>query len=249
MKAIAKLSLFTMLLALTLGLTGCVKFRQTVTVMPDGSGMFEIRVGMSEQLIASAQQNQEDPFADIRPEGMQENMQGIVAFSEPTTEEVGGYTYLTYLAYFQDINQVRVSGSNDGEEPTAYSYTRDGDSATLTVTHGMIAEMAAGYEKPEPSDAQMIRAMMAGLVFEEHYVMPGNVSTIDGIETEDNHVRMQVTVDNAVNGDGLIETLADEEALTFEVADVSIDEATVTAFQAELAAAIEAWQARQAQDN
>ena len=235
------------LVALVVSLTGCLKVRQSVTVMPDGSGMVELSIGMSPQLIAMAQQQDQDPFEEFQPEAIDENMQGLVAYSEPAQEvEEDGYTYLTIRGYFTDVNEVAIAGMNDnGDVQTTFAYARDGDSATLTVTNCIVLAAASNYDPPKEEDVQMMRTMMAGLEFADRFTLPGNPAAIEGLEAEGNTVEMSVDLDDMIEGTGLLETFRNQESLTFEIAEVDVDDEAVEAFQAEMEAAIEAWENRE----
>ena len=233
------------LLAATLALGDCVKFRQVITVLPDGSGKIEFRMGLSEQVLALAQQDGDDPFEEMNPETLAEAARGIVAFSEPVIEEAGGYTYTTFNAYFEDINDVELVQMGDGE-PAEYVFQRDGDEASLVVTGGLILSMIAEYEPSDPNEADQIRALMAGMSIEEHYVLPGTVGGLQGVEVDGSTVPLVITIDDLVDGKGLIETLEGTEALWIEVDGVDgFDAAAIEAFRAEMEAAIEAWEENQ----
>ena len=75
------------LLTLSASLTGCVKFKQTTTVMPDGSGKIHLSVGMSDQMLAMAQQQGENPFDEMSPLKLDEDSKGIVAVTKPEVNE------------------------------------------------------------------------------------------------------------------------------------------------------------------
>ena len=227
-------------------LGGCIKVRQTLTLMPDGSGAIDLRVGMSAQLIAMAQQQGEDPFGDLDPDELMDQAEGIVAISEPVMEEADGYTFMSFRAYFTDINEVSMPGMNEGGgDATEFVYERDGDSGTLTVANSMMTSMTAEYEKPADEDVQFMRAMMTGLSFEEHYVLPGAVTAPDGLEADGNRLEMEVTLDNMIEGDGIIAALDGVEELELQIGADSVEDSVVEEFAAELEAAVEAWENRE----
>ena len=151
------------LVVLATALTGCVKFKQTTTVMPDGSGKIDISFGISDQMMQMAQQQGEDPFGDLDPKEMSENAKGIVAFTEPVKEKKGGYTYMSFSAYFEDINEVELGGPDDEEEPPKFTYKRDGNSATLTVENSMIFSIISEHEPMAPEEKAFAAQMLAGM--------------------------------------------------------------------------------------
>jgi len=243
MTRFTQLALLTLLLALVSATAGCVKLRQVVTLMPDGSGKIELRYALSQAMIDLARQNGDEPFAQVRPGAMSEGAEGVVAFTEPTIEEMGGYTYLTYTAYFRDINQLTINGLGEGT-PAQYRYTRQGDSATLTLSHGVILSMVADYEPADDANANDVRQAMAGMIMQEHFVLPGNVLSDPGVRTQGNTAQIDLSIDNLIDGDGPIETLHGMDSVTFEIEEVITSDADVAAFNAELEAAVAAWQAR-----
>lgn len=231
-------------LALTLGLLlagGCVKMKQIVTVMPDGSGKIEFTFAVSQMMAAQAG---EDPLEEFTLENMTaEGMpQGVVAMTEPERWEDGGYDYASFTMYFEDINEV-AGPEGDTEEMFAnYEFEGGDDGCTLTVRGGMVMGILSEYEKPGPDEVAMMQQMMAGFEIVEHYVLPGEAEDIDGVEMIDNTADITIDEDNLVNGDGPIAALQGSDELVLTVGENTIDGDTVSAFAAELAQAIEDWE-------
>lgn len=234
-----------LLILLLVGLAGCVKLRQAVTVMPDGSGKVEMRFGLSPKLIDLAEENEEDPFREVLPGVMADKTRGIAAFTEPK-RSVGddGFTYLAYTMYFRDINRVEVNGFGE-DKPTHYRYTKADGGATLTVTQGPAIAKLADYEPTPEEERAQVRDAMAGLVFTERYTLPGAVEPVEGLTTQGNTAELEVTLEHLLEATGPVEKLKGKRELTLTVPELEQDPAALEAFQQELEAAADAWRAKQ----
>jgi len=234
------LSMLTLALAVLLT-GGCVKMKQIVTVMPDGSGKLEFTFGVSEMM---AEQSGEDPFEEFSMEEIAADLpEGVVAVTEPEQWEDGGYQYVRFTMYFEDINALELQEDGDsGEMFGEYTFENNGDGCTLTVNGGMMQQLTAEYEQPGADEVGMMKQMMEGIELVEHYILPGEAEDVDGMTMVDNTADITIDMDNLINGDGPIAEL-DGGAIELVVPENSIDQATVDAFAAELAQAIEDWEA------
>jgi len=235
------LSMLTLALAVLLT-GGCVKMKQVVTVMPDGSGKLEFTFGVSEMM---AQQAGEDPLEQFTLEQMMDEglPSGVVAVTEPERWEEGGYNFARYSLYFDDINELQANDDGDmGEMFATYEFVNDGDGCTLTVTGGMMQQLLAEYEKPGADEVGMMKQMMDGIELSEHYILPGEADEIDGVTMIDNTADITIDMDNLIKGDGPIAAMEGTGPMEIVVPENSIDQDAVDAFAAEMAAAIEAWE-------
>lgn len=238
-----KYCLMAGLVVFATALTGCVKFKQVTTVMPDGSGKIQLRVGMSEQIIQMAKQQGEDPFKDISPAEMSASSKGIVAFSKPEQQKEGGYTYIIYNAYFEDINKVELGNPDDDKAPMTFAYARDGKSATLTAKNTMILSAVADYKPMQPEEKQFAAGMMAGMAFGEHYALPGAYEDVKGVTAAGSTAMIDMTTEHLLDGTGPIADLKGVEQLVFKITEVKEDKAAMKAFKAELEKAKAEWEA------
>lgn len=243
MTTLMKHSVLACLLVLTASLTGCVKFKQVMTVMPDGSGKMELSIGLSDQMMAMAQQQGESPFDEMNPLELSKESKGIVAFTEPKQEKKGGFTYMTFSAYFEDINEVVLGSPDEEEDPAKFSYVKDGKSATLTIENSMILSAAADHEPIAEEEKQFVMAMMAGMNFTEAYKLPGSFEDIKGVTGTDNTATIEITQEHMLNGTGPIAAFKDAEKLVFKLSEVKEDAEAMKAFKAELEAAKKEWAA------
>lgn len=231
------------IVVLASSLTGCVKFKQTMTLMPDGAGKIELKIGMSEQLIQMAKQQGEDPFSDMDPMELSEDSKGFVAFTKPTQIKEGGYTYLTFSAYFEDINDVELGGPEDGEDPAKFTYKREGKTATLTAKDTMLLSAVENHEPMADEEKAFAAQMLAGMLFSESYILPGSFEDIKGVDGKANTATVEMDSNDMLNGTGPIEELKGVEELTFKISDIKEDAAAAKAFKAEMQAAVKEWEA------
>jgi len=243
MKSLACLTLAACFLLLP----GCIKFKQVLTVMPDGAGKIEMKIGLSQQLVAMAKEQGEDPFKEIVPSSMEGKAEGIVAYTKPKREMVGGYTYLSFSMYFRDINDVELDGVGEGEAPE-FTYTRKDDTATLTVKNGTVLSMLKDYEPTAEAEKAQIKQMMAGLEFNEHYVLPGMFKDVEGVAGVDNTAKVDIKLDDLIDGTGPVKTLKGKDKLTFEITDITLEDEQVKAFNKELEEAVKAWEKMKAEE-
>lgn len=239
----SRLVLFTTFIALFLTLNGCVKLSQAITVMPDGSGKIELRFGLSQQQVALAEENEQDPFKEVLPDVMKNKTRGVVAITEPKRSKEKGFSYLAYTMYFRDINKLRITALGEGK-PARYRYTREADGATLTLTHGTVLSMIADYQPRPEAERDEVRKEMARLAFSEQFTLPGEIKPIDGLETKSNTARLDLTVDHLLDGTGPIKQLKGKNQITFAIDKITVSEQAAEAFKKELDEAVAAWQER-----
>lgn len=243
MKNMLRHSVLAALIVLTASLTGCVKFKQVMTLMPDGSGKIDLSIGLSEQLMQMAQQQGENPFDEMNPMKLSEDSKGIVAFTKPIKKTEGGYTYLSFSAYFEDINAVELGSPDDTEEPAKFSYVKKGKGATLSIEESMILSAIADHEPISPEEKAFAAQMTAGMSFIESYKLPGSFEDIKGVTSADSTATIEMTQEHMLNGTGPIADLKDVEKLIFKISEIKEDADASKAFKAELEAAKKEWEA------
>ncbi len=132
--------------------SGCIKSQQTLTLMPDGSGKMEISVGFNTK--AGQQLNGglggpppgqvggglgQKMMTDLDPLKLESVGEGFVAFTKPEKLEVRGWEIITFTAYFDDINKVKMN--NNKERITSFQLTKQGAGAELTIEKPMLQGM------------------------------------------------------------------------------------------------------------
>lgn len=193
-----------LLVALLAALSGCVKFKQVVTVQPDGSGKMHVSLAINEQMLGMA--GDEDPFADFSVDGLAEQeAAGWAAFTEPRVFSVNGFKTVEFTGYFHDINAVRMGdteppdGGPDADAAAERSTTFRMEGGRLTVIDGivaqMISEMGADPSLNDPATRAMMAPMMQGLEIRETYVLPGPVDAAEGYTVDGRTATLTVTSD------------------------------------------------------
>jgi hypothetical protein len=191
-------------------LGGCVDLKQEVFVMPDGSGKLKVTVGMNEKGMQDAMggfgggggaQVKPSGKTDVDVEKLREDTEGFVAFTEPREYKKGGWNYVTFTGYFEDINKAKLTEKDDaGNRKTtlAFSFKPDGGGYVLAVEGGLLGDNAPGGGPGGPGgmggmggaggggDAMpgmeaMMAQMLKGFKVLETYTMPGNVTRIQGL--------------------------------------------------------------------
>jgi hypothetical protein len=247
MKNILNQFVLACLLTLTASLTGCVKFKQTMTLMPDGSGKIHLSIGLSEQIVQMAKQQGEDPFAELDPSELDGDSKGIVAFTMPKQRKEGGYTYTEFTAYFEDINELELGSPDEDDLPAKFVYTKADGGATLTVEESMVLSAVADHTPVSEEEKAFAAAMTAGMIFSEVYELPGSFEAIDGIKSEGSTATLEMTQEHMLNSSGPIKELKGVDKLVFKIKEVNEDDAAMKAFKAELDAAKKEWEAMKKQ--
>ncbi|MEM6257492.1 MAG: hypothetical protein AAGI37_04185 [Planctomycetota bacterium] len=230
------------LTALLLGVTlaaGCVKYKQIVTVMPDGSGKVQYIAGYNQQLADDG----ENPLAEFTPQAFGERSEGIVAYTQPIRYDEAGWSYVAFTGYFTDINEVAIAGPDNGGDPVRFVYqSRDGRS-TLAIRGGVIQSIAGDFEPVEPEDrADLETELMAGFEVIERFVLPGEVTAVEGtrgVEEMPRAVELWIDVSALVDEDGPLTQLKKTEQIVLEISPSSLADEQIAAFRAEMEQAVE----------
>ncbi len=241
-----------------LGLGGCIKYKQVVTVNPDGSGTWQLTVGFGPQFYAVAGSDA-DPFADFASveKLKEEESHGFVAFTEPIIEEVDGYQTMTITGYFENINDLEIMQDEDDENgdadnagdnpqpPTTFAF----DDGTLTVQQPILSVMARrvaeeDFDRDNEHMRQMMAPMVAGTEISEALVVPGPIDEAGYLQADGNTAAFVVDADMLLDPDAAtLDQLAGVETLTVTFDPQGWADGAEDAWQAELAAAKQAWAA------
>ena len=235
------------LIALVLSLSvagGCLKIKQVVTVMPDGSGKIDLTFGISEELAELTQDTDHKPFADLTLEKMagEDLPEGVVAITLPFHREENGYQYIHFTVYFENIAEVQGHEGDLAEVFAGYSFESGDQGCTLTIEQGMILGMLSEYEQPDPDELQFMGPIFGGMELAEQYILPGAAKPVDGVAMTDNTAEIVITGENMIHRDGPIEALANTDTITLVVPEITITQAQADAFAAEMVEAIAAWE-------
>lgn len=189
-------------LALAL-LAGCLQYEQTATLMPDHSGKIHMTVAFKKttlkvmEAMARTAGGEEKPdlFAEFTdPVKLQENSEGVSAWSEPWREEEGEWVRVTVTGYFADVNKVRIYDVKKKpvqEKKLAFACKVE----KTDKGHALVFQNDAGDELKnlgagaDPNDLsgqlgqamiQMMKPMLEGMKFCLSITVPGPIEEVTG---------------------------------------------------------------------
>lgn len=197
---------FPLLLALlaacvALLLPGCVKYKQTLTLMPDGSGKMDLVMGMSLAELARLGP-EKDPFASLSVAALARNPQGFVAFSEPRAVDRDGYRVVTVTGWFENVNELAFAGGDVGDlESVGYAFSE----GKLVVTRPLAGQAAKAF-RDEPVDLgneelrRVMAPMIAGMELEEAFVVPGPIASAGPLAVDGRRASASTTGNAVLDG-------------------------------------------------
>ncbi|MHC4608679.1 MAG: hypothetical protein ACYTAF_17380 [Planctomycetota bacterium] len=167
---------------------GCVKVREGLVLMPDGSGKLTVSFCLSPELASFGGEESDplDDFMETDPDEFTADIPGIVAVTKPERIEEGGWKGIRFTMYFEDINKVKFlddpaeDGTRKANRTFAFRKTEDG--FTLEIEDTSLAEEE---EEEEIEDEEfkkemekMFKSMMKGFELRNTVTMPGDVTSI-----------------------------------------------------------------------
>jgi hypothetical protein len=235
---------------------GCMKVRQELVVMPDGSGRLSFTFAIPAKGETSKFTEQELMSGD--PDELMEKVRGVVALAKPSLEEKDGVVRIRMTAYFEDLNAVKFMDDGEGDKAkpkVTFSFKKEGEAFALAIQGNLLADDdprrpdAAPLNDPEleKQREQLFKAMFAGFELRQDVKLPGPVATVDGFQSKEGRVAVYAV------GEKDLQKPADQkkinQALHFKAtcgkSEVSEDEAA--AFRKELEAAKASWPALKAE--
>ena len=164
---------------------GCVKYKQTLTVHPDGSGKVDLVVGMSDPQLALLGPGA-DPFEGFSVAALAQDAQGFVAFTRPRAEDRDGFRVLTVTGYFEDVGALGLAGGGGvGFDAASYAL----EDGLLVVRQPLSGQAAAAFRQQDldlgkEEVRRVLAPSVAGLELEERYVVPGRVTAAGPLAVE-----------------------------------------------------------------
>jgi len=184
------------LLAL-LSLAGCMKIRQELLVMPDGSGRLTLVFSMRSKGETSKLTETELMSGD--PDEITDKVRGLAALTRPTMDEKDGVVRIRMTAYFDDVNALKFMDDGEGAKAKPkqeFVFTRDGEACTLEIKGNLLADEAPPRE---PKDAEiekqreeMFKAMFSGFEFRHDVKLPGKITVAEGFQSKEDRVATYV---------------------------------------------------------
>jgi hypothetical protein len=198
-------------LALLVLPAGCIQADQETTVYPDGSGKVVIEIGVKKSILKVAEEmakqnglqtgarpGAEDLFSEYEdPAKILKQTEGVVGWRTGTRKEEGDWIRASYIAYFDDVNQLKIysSGSRPGEERKLsvawrLSKLKNGGNA-LTLTSDLRGELdqmagrrpaagAKGSEELAKAMVEMMKPMLQDFKVALRVVVPGQIREATG---------------------------------------------------------------------
>jgi hypothetical protein len=178
---------------LLLCFSGCMKVREELVVMPDGSGRIILVFSIPAKNEAAKFTEAELLSGD--PDELQDKVRGLVALAKPTAEEKDGVVKLRMAAYFDDLNAVKFMDEGEGDKAKPkqeFAFRREGESFVLEITGNMLADEVPERGGTDPALLKLrddfFKQMFAGFEFRQDVRMPGKITAVDGFQTREDRV-------------------------------------------------------------
>jgi len=184
---------FLATLLLVPALTGCMKVREELLVMPDGSGRISLTFSVATKGEAGKFTEAELMAGD--PDEIQDKVRGLVAMTRPTLTEKEGVVQIRMTGYFDDINALKFMDDGEGAKAKPkqdFVFHRDGEGYALELRGNLLADDSPdrGGDDPELAKARedMIKVMFAGFEFRQDVTLPGTVLGVEGFGFKEGRV-------------------------------------------------------------
>jgi hypothetical protein len=190
----------TLLLApllLLLTFSGCMKVREDLVVMPDGSGRIVLTLTLP--AASEAAKFTEAELLGGDPDEFQEKVRGLVALTRPRSEKKDGAVRLLMTAYFDDLNAVKFMDEGEGDKAKPKqecAFRREGETFVLEITGNLLAEDLPDRGKSDPDLTrqrdEFFRAMYVGFELRQDVRMPGRITSIEGFQSREDRTASYV---------------------------------------------------------
>jgi len=240
-----KVILAPVLLLLTL-FSGCLKVREELTVMPDGSGRILLTFTIPAKGEAAKFTEEELMAAD--PDEIQEKIKGLVALAKPTAEQKDGAVKLRMVAYFDDLNALKFMDEGEGDKAKAkqeFAFRREGETFTLEITGNLMADDAPERGKTDPELTrqrdEFFKAMFVGFEFRQEIRMPGRITAIEGFQSREDRTASYAIGEKDLQKAEDQKKLNDAKKFKVTCARSEVTDADAAAFRKELEKAKADW--------
>ena len=243
--------LLPVVLALACALGGCLKLKQEFLVMPDGSGKMTMTIAMKADpnLPGGKGMSAADMMAED-PEKMNKGMPGVVAVTRPKEEKKDGWTYITFSAYFDDVNKMSMKQGDQEDAPTMLDakFAKQGDGYVFELMGkgaGDAAKQLGGDDAPPEAKAQieaMLKEMLAGFEMKFGVKLPGAVTEVTGFTVKEGREASFAISDKDLAKPGDMKKLENAKSMKAVCGASQISAADEAAWKAEVAKAKEEWE-------
>ncbi len=192
-------------IALAFVVTGCIKVDQTLTLNKDGSGVLDIRYGMSEQAIAQLEAMEkmgeamqesggepidmeaDTPFdldfdeAQVRQDFDSQGLEGVKLLSA-TSETTDGWRYMNLKLNFDNLEALKQTDFFDDSE---LSLSKDAEGNYVLTQRSTDGEAGGDMDDMDPQMLEQMATMFAGMRIANRFVVPTeiietNATAVDG---------------------------------------------------------------------
>jgi hypothetical protein len=227
-----------------LAFSGCMKIREDLVVMPDGSGRLTLTITLTTQ--GEAAKFTEAELMATDPDELQDKVRGLVALGRPTLVEKEGV--FRQVAYFDDVNAVKFMDEGEGDKAKPkqeFSFRREGETFVLEIKGNLLADEPPDRGKADPDLArqrdEFFKAMFVGFEYRNDVRMPGRITSIEGFQTKEDRTATYVI------GEKDLQKAADQKKIndvkTFRVVSArsEVTDADAAAFRKEVDKAKADW--------
>ena len=124
-----------------LAFSGCMKIREELVIMPDGSGKLLLHFAIRNQ--SDAGKFTEAALMTGDPDEIADKARGLVALTKPTLEEKDGVATIRMIAYFDDINAVKFMDDEEGAKAKPkqeFAFRKEGEAFVLEIRGNLLAD-------------------------------------------------------------------------------------------------------------
>jgi hypothetical protein len=182
---------------LFLSFSGCMKVREDLVVLPDGSGRIVLTITLPAASEAAKLTEAELLAGD--PDEFQDKVRGLVALSRPRSDRKDGAIRLHMTAYFDDINAVKFMDEGEGDKAKPkqeFSFRREGETFVLEITGNLLADDLPDRGRSDPDLVRQrddfFKAMYAGFELRQDVRMPGRITAIEGFQSREDRTASYV---------------------------------------------------------
>jgi len=170
---------------LLLALGGCLKAKQDIVVMPDGSGKVVLTLTM--RMKGDAAQITEAELMAGDPDEIFDKVHGLAALTRPAAEKKDGVVTVRMTGYFDDMNALKFMDDGEGAKAKPkqeYAFRREGETFVLETKGNLLSDDAPqrGGTDPEllKQREEFFKAMFTGFEFRQDVTLPGKVTSAEG---------------------------------------------------------------------
>jgi len=181
------------LLAGLLCLSGCMKIRDELLVMPDGSGRIMFTFSIPSK--GEAGKFTETMLMSGDPDEITEKVRGLVAMTRPTLVEKDGVVQIRMTGYFDDLNALKFMDDGEGAKAKPkqeFVFRKDGEGTTVEMRGNLLSDEAPERGRKDPEfekqKEDIFKAMFAGFEFRHDVKLPGTLTAAEGFGSREGRV-------------------------------------------------------------